>query len=67
MLDKNDLRAWMVANGYGKRGRVSRDAIVKYLLQKPQTLRTIATNVGVAVGTRGRISRQVAEAVAAKI
>ena len=55
----SNVREWAVANDIevGKRGRVSHDVFVMYLLSNPAEARKFLKDKGYVVGKRGRISK----------
>lgn len=55
----NKVREWAVANDIqvGKRGRISHDVFVMYLLANHSEARKFLKDKGYVVGKRGRISK----------
>ncbi len=53
------VREWAVSEGIdvGKRGRISHDVFVAYLLAHPAEARSFLRSQGFVVGKRGRLSR----------
>jgi hypothetical protein len=60
------VRDWAEANGHtvGKRGRVSHETLMAFLLANPRTAREIAAASDIVIGKRGRISKSTISKIA---